>query len=204
MSRDLSGLVGAAGVAVLVSLLGCAGLPPPEPREQLDPNTGVTLTVVDQAFVFARSRKDVAANARDYVTLVPVARNEAGKISLHLIAHRWSTVDARVSPRVDASQHRLLIVADGRDVRLSPLAGLQKDLFGAATLRPPVNDVQTLGYPIDHATLGYLARSDFLSLSFELAEDALPYSLWTDGRSALERWLQVVPSSSSPLQLPFH
>ena len=174
-------------------LVGCASVPL-EPREHLDPGTGVTLTVVDQEFVFARSRKDVAANARDYVTLVPVARNESGRIGLHLIAHRWSTVDARISPRVDASRHRLVIVADGRDVRLTPIEALSKDFLGAAVRRPPVNDVQTLGYPIDHATLRYLASSEFLSVSFELAEDALPYTLWTDGRPALRRWLQVVPS----------
>ena len=48
--------------------------------------------------MFANERRDLAANARDYVTVAAAAVNRAGKISYVVIAYFWSTVDPRLRP----------------------------------------------------------------------------------------------------------
>jgi len=47
----------------------------------LDDSSGSTLFVVQQPLLFARSRSDLAANARDYVTLVALQEDRSGKYS---------------------------------------------------------------------------------------------------------------------------
>ena len=65
------------------------------PKELLDEDSGTTLIVVRRPIVLARSRTDLAANVRDYVTLVVAQEDRSGKYSTWLIVHRWSTVDPR-------------------------------------------------------------------------------------------------------------
>lgn len=154
--------------------------------------------VVSEPWIFARARKEVAANERDYVTLAAAARNVMGDVRLSLIAHRWSTVDARIAAPSDATGRALIIVADGRDIRLTPTKALPAALsVGNAVLRPPVSQVQTLVYPIDVATLKYIAESSSLSLSFDVSQDPRPYSFWSDGRQALLHFIAAPAVSRS-------
>ncbi len=172
------------------TLVGCASLPAPEPPSYLDERTGITLTVVDAPLVLARERRDLAANARDYLTLVGVSRNESGRITSALLLHRWSTIDARVAA-APAAEPKLVIVADGRDIRPQPLAELPKEFRPSAThdlWRPPVSTVATTAYRIDAATLRFIAESRRVSAFIDERGDDLPYVLWRDGRDALARF----------------
>lgn len=180
------------GTLVVFAVTACAGAPSFKPREIFDERTGATLSVVNEPLIFARARREVAVNERDYVTLVAAARNVMGDIRLSLIAHRWSTVDVRISTPGDATGRALIIVADGRDIRLAPLKALPAQFsVGSIVLRPPVNDVQSIAFPIDVATLAYIAESRSLSLSFEIAEDPRPYAIWSDGRPALLQFVAL-------------
>lgn len=177
-------------IALAGLLGGCASLPSPEPPSYLDERTGITLTVVDTPLVLARERRDLAANARDYLTLVAVSRNQSGRITSALLVHRWSTIDARVAAPL-AADARLVIVADGRDIRPQPLAELPKEFQPSAThdlWRPPVSQVATVAYRIDAATLRFIAESGRVSAFIDQPGDALPYALWRDGRAALARF----------------
>ena len=58
-----------ASLACACLLAGCV-TPEPAPRTTLDTNTGVSLIVTDEPVVLARERRDIAAQARDYLTLV--------------------------------------------------------------------------------------------------------------------------------------
>ena len=177
---------------VLTLLLGahlcaCASLPPPAPATFLDEETGVTLTVVAKPLVLARDRRDIAANARDYITLVAVERNQTGRRNLVLLAYRWSTIDRRVNPQADADARALVLVADGRDIRLQPVAEqLPAELRPRAQLlQPDVTDVVAVAYRIDESTLRYIAESQRISGFYSDARGALPFALWADGRDAL-------------------
>ena len=168
-------------------LSACASLPPPAPTTFLDEDTGVTLTVVAKPLVLARDRRDIAANARDYITLVAVERNQAGRRNLVLLAYRWSTIDRRVNPQADADSRGLVLVADGRDIRLQAVSDLLPTELRprAQLLQPDVTDVAAVAYRMDEPTLRYLADSQRISGFYADARGALPFALWADGRKAL-------------------
>lgn len=171
-------------------LAACASLPAPAPQDYLDDRTGITLTVVDAPLILARERRDLAANARDYLTLVAVKRNESGRVTPALLVHRWSTIDTRVGHAPASAEPNLVIVADGRDIRPAGLRPVPREFVPSEVhdlWRPAVSQVETTAYGIDAATLRYIAQSARIGAFYELAGDALPYSLWRDGRAALLR-----------------
>jgi len=102
-------------LGALLVLFACttrAGDSPP--REYLDEETGATVTLDTEALVFAYQRRELAANARDYVSLQAAAVNRAGKVSYVLISYVWSTVDPRVRQEPLLNPDQLLLQADGR------------------------------------------------------------------------------------------
>jgi hypothetical protein len=173
-----------------VVLLNACVTPQAGPAKSLDPETGVSLTVVDEPLIFARERRDVAANARDYVTLVAAEFNEAGRRRLVLVSHQWSTVDVRASDFVSVAHTELLIVADGRDLRFAPLPETIAAAFrgNPALAAPEDAHVLTAFYDVDASTLGYIATSRTLTAAYP-DSFALPFALWRDGRSAMARLL---------------
>ena len=92
------------------------------PREYLDEETGATVTLQSEALVFAYSRRELAANARDYVSLQAAAVNRAGKVSYVLISYVWSTVDPRMREEPLPSIDLVLLHADDRRIQFSTRA----------------------------------------------------------------------------------
>jgi len=188
--RNHSPRASALALVLGTVLAGCASLPAPEPPSYLDERTGITLTVVDTPLVLSRDRRDLAANARDYLTLVAVSRNESGRVTSALLLYRWSTIDARIAAPPGA-EPKLVIVADGRDIRPQPLGSMPKEFLPSTThdlWRPPVSEVATTAYRIDAATLRFIAESARVSAFLDQPGDGLPYALWRDGRAALARF----------------
>jgi hypothetical protein len=139
---------------------GCVALPAPAPTELLDERTGVTITVVDEPILLARDRREVAANARDYVTLVAAAQNNSGRVSVALVAYYWSTIDERTAAAAASSDPALKLLADGRDLTLTA-----SEPFPAAfanpenLLAPPASRYERRAYPVDREALEFLASS---------------------------------------------
>lgn len=182
-----------------VALLGAAALcgcvtPPLEPHAALDERSGASLTVVDTPLVLARERRDVAANARDYLTLVAAEINEAGRRRMVWVAHQWSTIDKRATDFQPVPGAPLLLIADGRDLRLAPVKdpGAAVLARNGALLAPDNADAITTFYAVDAATLEYVAASHYLSASFPESHLALAFTEWKDGRAALMRFLAQV------------
>ncbi len=176
--------------ATLTLLPACVDHPPAATHEILDQETGNTLFVAAKPLVFARERSDVAAHARDYVMLVAVAVNNAGKYSEYLLLHRWSTVDRRMLPPTDPDAGELRILADGRTIELLPLAQLPASLASRTEIPAPNHgDVITHAYTVDLATLRYVAASRVLAV--RLPREALdtPFGLWRDGRPDLNQFV---------------
>ena len=104
-------------LAVLLASCACAALAgDKEPQEYLDEDTAATITVVGEPLVFAYARRDLAANARDYVTLAAAAVNRAGKVSYVIIGYNWSTVDPRLRPDPLPAAEPLVLQADDRRI----------------------------------------------------------------------------------------
>lgn len=166
---------------------GCV-LPEAAPRAVLDQHTGTSLTVVDEPLVMARERRDIAVQARDYLTLVAAESNEAGRRRLLLVVHQWSTIDSRATDVAPQGSQALLLVADGRDLRLAPVHDLDAASLAhnPALLRPEDAQVTTTFYDVDASLLEYVASSRKLTAAYP-DSFALPFLLWRDGRPALGR-----------------
>ena len=170
-------------------LVSCAELP--TVRSHLDPDTGVTLTVVTRPWIFARERRDVAVNARDYLTLVCAEIDEAGRRRLIVAAHEWSTIDSRAAGLASGATGKLLLVIDGRDIVLTPLPpNTTAFARSRALLRPDDAHVRTTIYAVDRGALDYAATGHDVVASFPDAALALPYLSWRDGRSAVSELLR--------------
>lgn len=175
---------------------GCVHAPSPDSRAILDPQSGNTLLLVTHPLVFARERTDVAAYARDYATMVALELDEAGHYHDYLLLYRWSTVDKRMSAPPPASSGTLQIEADDRAIVLQALEQLPVAVADRGALHyPPHADVVTFAYPIDLATLRFIALSHHILL--RLPQDALatPFGLWADGRASLAQFVRAQGSA---------
>lgn len=177
-----------AALLCLVAAAALAGSAPPE--EYLDEETAATITVVGEPLVFANERRDLAANARDYVTVAAAAVNRAGKISYVLIAYFWSTVDPRLRPDLLPSPPVLSLQADDRRIDLH-LAGhsAHEAGIGRPVHVPPGSPVTPNVYGTDLATLRFLAAARHLKLLSETDVTVLEFDLWDDRRTALRTFV---------------
>lgn len=185
--------------AALGALAGCSMLhhssaptaaKPPGPHEIFDEQTAGTLTVVSKPLVFARSRSDVAAHAKDYATLVAIEEDYSGNFKQFLLLYRWSTVDKRMSPPPAADQGALRLLADARVVNLTPLAQLPVSLTKQRELLVPAHgEVVAHAYAVDAALLRFIASSRTISLRMPEEPLDTPFALYEDGRPALMQFV---------------
>jgi hypothetical protein len=187
----MSVTISCVSIALAALLAGCV-TPPPAPRSVLDERSGASLTVVDRPLILARERRDVAVQARDYLTLVAAEINESGRRRLIWALHQWSTIDARAADEKPLPAATLMLIADGRDMRLVPIADSAAASYAKnrALMAPEDADAVTTLYAVDEATLEFVATSRQLSASFPDSRLSLPFLLWADGRPALLRFLQ--------------
>ena len=135
--------------------------------------------------IFARAHPDVAANARQYATVVGTSVNRSGHYEYLLLVYIWSTVDARLG----AGRHpgdTLVLLADDRAIRM-PRDGRTLKEAGIAT--PIDRPLHARGppriYRIDRDALQFVATARHLRMQLEGDQDARPFELWKDGRREL-------------------
>jgi hypothetical protein len=178
-----------------IVLGGCAalGAAADPPREYLDQSTGATITLTDTPLVFARERTELAANARDYVTLAAAAVNRSGKINYILVCYRWSTVDTRLDNTPPPDSDTLVIAADDRRIELRSPSHSARDLGIGTPVHPPPGPTRSQDvYRIDLATLRFVAAARHLSVRLGTDDLAPTYDIWTDGRSALGAFVDLM------------
>ena len=146
----------------LAILLGLLPLAAPgadlQPREYLDPETAATVTVVGEPIIFANARTEVAANARDYVTLAAAAVDRNGKVSYVLVAYFWSTVDPRVRGYPMPNPEPLVVQADDRRIELTLRGHSPYESGISVPVHPPPGPTVTPNvYSIDLGALRSIA-----------------------------------------------
>ena len=162
-----------------------------EPREYLDEDTAATVTVVAQPLVFDNPRTELAANARDYVTVAAAAVNRAGKVSFVAIAYFWSTVDPRMRTDPLPAPQPLILQADDRRIELHLRGQSARDAgIGVAVHAPAGTAATPQVYAIDLATLRFIAAARQLTVFARSNGTLLSYSLWDDRRAALRVFVQ--------------
>jgi hypothetical protein len=179
-------------ILVLEVLAACSSVPP-APRQLLDEKTGVTMTVVASPMLFARVRNAASASGHDYVTLVTLENDNAGKYTELLLMYRWSI--SLPPPNKDGTG-RLLIQADGHAIEMQPLERIPIDMSRSKDLFVPENvDVVTRAYPIDFETMRLIAMSHDLTVSLPDEPADAAFWLWRDGRPALAQLVKQLTGS---------
>jgi hypothetical protein len=186
-------LGGFLSFTMLAAVAACSSLPS-APRDLLDEHTGATVTVVGAPITFARQRN--GQSPQDFLTLVAIQKDDAGKYSELLLLNRWPAyfVPASSSPADRAG--KLLIDIDGRSIELQPLpqlpAGLPKpkDLFV-----PEMTEATMRAYVTDLETMRLIATSHELSLRLPQESLSDPFNLWSDSRPALAQFVKQLSGS---------
>lgn len=156
------------------------------PTEFLDENTAATVSVAAKPLVFARERTDLAAHARDYVTLAGASVNRSGTVDYFIFVYFWSTVDRRDSNSDAAADTQLIIAADDRRIQPRLEGHSTRDAGVGTAVRAPPGHRWTLNvYRSDIATLRYVAEARRLALITGSAQEPGTYDLWDDQRPAL-------------------
>lgn len=162
-----------------------------EPREYLDDETAATVTVVAEPLVFAYARRDLAANARDYVTLAAAAVNRSGKISYVLIGYFWSTVDPRLRQDALPAAQPLVLQADDRRIELTSRGETPHEAgIGVPVHAPPGAAVTPNVYGTELAALRFVTEARSLALVADSNGTQLRYELWDDHRAALRAFVR--------------
>jgi len=170
---------------VSVCLLACTAATPRHPNEYLDPVTAAMVSSVTAPIIFARAHPDVAANARQYATVVGASVNRSGRYEYVLLVYIWSTIDARLGAGAHPGD-TLVFLADDRAIRL-PRDGRSMKEVGIA--KPLLAPLHTRGpprlYRTDRATLQFISTARHVRMQLEGDQDARPFDVWKDGRREL-------------------
>jgi hypothetical protein len=182
-------LVTALTCAGCLTLAACATTPGStrEPQSVLDERTGVTLNAVSEPIVFTRVQQNASSSVHEYVTLVALEKDNAGKYTQLLLMYRWSvSFKGPLSPPPE-NAGRLIIHCDDRDLELQPLEQIPVDLSLKALMVPDGAYVRKYAYLTDFDTLRQIASSHELSVRLPQEDDSMTMALSRDGRHALSQ-----------------
>lgn len=162
-------------------------------REYVDEITAASITVALQPLVFARERGDLAANARDYVILTPIEVNVTGKRSYFWSGYIWSTIDRRSREPLITTGDELVLIADGRPIRLSNDTKTLRDHgVGQPPTRAPARTAVPALYSADPESIDYVAHATELHIELIHAGSNDAFALWKDAREALRAFSERI------------
>lgn len=154
--------------------------------EYLDHETAASITGATQPLVFARQRTDLAAHERDYITLTAIEINRSGKRKYFWWGYVWSTIDRRGGERLLGSDDTLVLIADGRPIRLACGNCAPRDEgIAQAPTAPPLRTAIPVLFNADLEVMRYVAQATDLQIELVRAGISEPFQLWKDGRAAL-------------------
>lgn len=157
-------------------------------REYLDEETAATITAAVEPLVFARERTDLAVNARDYVSLVPIEVNRSGVRRYYWFGYLWSTIDRRDGETFLAQGDQFVLLADGRPMRLQAATGSLRELgIARAPISRPGRAAVAVLLQADPGSVGFAGNATDLSLVLIHDGQNQDYSLWRDAREAVRR-----------------
>ena len=144
-----------------------------------------------EPLIFAFARRDLAANARDYVTLAPAAVNRMGRISYVLILYFWSTIDPRLRSDAAPDNRHVVLLADDRQIELHLSSQTPQEAgIGVAVHAPRGIGATPSVYAADLSLIRFLGESRQLLLRADLGVTTLDYELWQDRRADLRDFVQ--------------
>jgi hypothetical protein len=186
-------LKGFLSFTMLAAVAACSSLPS-GPRDLLDVHTGATVTVVSAPITFARQPN--GQSSQDFLTLVAIQKDDAGKYTELLLLYRWFANFGPVASSPEDRGGELLIDIDGHSVELHPLPQLPTGLPKPKDLYvPETTEAVMRAYVTDLDTMRLIATSHELNL--RLPQETLndPFNLWRDSRPALAQFVKQLSGS---------
>jgi hypothetical protein len=130
--------------------------------------------------VFAHERPELAVNARDYLTLVPIDVNRMGTHVLYFYGFVWSTIDKRGSTSSDDGAAQFELVADGRRIALMPSGASPRELgLVEPPVRAPSGSARLLIARTDRETLAFITNAREVSAAELQGGVVERYELWS-------------------------
>lgn len=188
----------ARSLLLMCVVLAACSTPPSQSRAILDERSGVTVNVVSAPLVFGRINPNTKSATRDYVTLVAAEQDNAGKYTQLFLMYRWSRSFSGQAPQPEQNAGSLIVVADGREIRMEPLDRIPIDLAHSKDLFLPASDLTVkYAYLTNFETMRAIAESHDLIVKLSKEHDApdTPFSLWDDGRVALAKFVNELNGS---------
>ena len=148
-------------------------------REYIDEITAANITVSSKILIFARERTDLAANARDYITLAPVEINRTGTRKYFWSGYLWSTIDRRNRQPLLQEGDELVLLADGRPIPLHGNGKTLKDLGAGEPITPsPARAATPVLFPVSPEEIAYVARATEVHIELLHAGSSESFTLW--------------------------
>lgn len=178
-------------IVILLLVAGCS-LMGNSSGEQLDQQTGVTLSRADKPLILYRDGSARAAHARDYIYLGPIQVNRMGDLRYYLWLGIWSTI-----PTADPAAQRdgfesITLFADGEPLQLSN-AGWLPGAIGASrsVYVRPVASAADAYYEVTIDQVRLIAGADDLRI---LTSGTIggEYNLWSRQNAAFVAFDQFV------------
>ncbi len=181
-------------LALFVVLGGCAS-EDPRVNEYLDPNTAVTIRTLAAPLIYAHAAPELAANARDYLSLGIVEVNNMGPRKHYLALVSWSTINReRVGAPPAPVPERIELMVGGRQREFIPIGHEPRSLgIGSALFMPPSGYVGESWYAVTPADLRALAAAPPDSIGLEHEAGRTDYEAWRGDRAALEEFVRDIP-----------
>ncbi len=196
MARARSAVLRALLTTTLLAPIHTAGLPgalaaDAAVREYLDEKTAATVTVTERSFVFSRERTDLAVNARDYLSLAPIMVNRAGQRAYFWSGYLWSTIDRRDGAPVFDPEATLVLLADGRPIRLAGDGrAVREHGIGRAPTPVPARSATPVLFATDPETLAFVSQASEVSVLLVSDGASESLTLWRDARHALAAFVR--------------
>ena len=148
-------------------------------REYIDEVTAASITASAAPLIFAQERTDLAVNARDYITLVPVEINQSGARRGFWSGYIWSTLDRRDQPPVVAAGDEIVLLADNRPIPLHGDGKTPRDHgVGTPITRAPVRGSVPVIFPATQEEIAYVARAREVHIELIRAGISERFTLW--------------------------
>jgi hypothetical protein len=148
-------------------------------REYVDETTAASITASTRALIFARERTDLAVNARDYITLVPVEINRSGKRACFWSGYLWSTIDRRKRESWLAKGDELVLLADGRPMPLRNSTTTLRDQGVAEPITPsPARRAIAVLFAVNPEEIAYVSHASQVRIELLHAGTTETFTLW--------------------------
>ncbi|HUO81194.1 MAG TPA: hypothetical protein VMU00_13715 [Steroidobacteraceae bacterium] len=179
-------------------LLGGCAAEQPRVHEYLDPQTAVTIRTLAAPLMFAHEAPELAANARDYLSLGVVEVDNMGARRHYLALVSWSTINrAHLGAASAPVPERIELTLGGQPRELAPVSHEPRSLgIGGTPFRPASGYVGEAWYAVTPAELRALAAAPAGPIVLLADGVRVTYGWWRGDEAALREFVRDIPGNA--------